>query len=510
MDIQDLLKRLPAKPGVYLYKDARGKIIYVGKAAVLKNRVRQYFQNSRARDTKTDLLVADIADIDWLVVASEIEALFLESELIKRYKPKYNIELRDDKHYEYVRIDLKSAHPTVQIVRRPLDDGNEYIGPFVQGIREALKLLRRIFPYDTAAASTNTRSRLLSDLGLSPGLEQGRTALPEYRANLRKLMRYLRGKHAELEKQLAREMKAAARGQEYEKAARLRNQISSLKSLRAQVIFGDREFFDITKDQALDGLKKLLGKHSHAVSALRRIEGYDISHMSGTNNVASMVVFTDGVSDKQEYRKFKMRTPGNDDFAHMREVVARRFSGRNLQEWPKPDLILIDGGKGQLSSALAVLEDLKLKIPAIGLAKRFEEIIIPTISFAQGPSLRKRGRIDGKGANLLQGRTLRKQEQFEVVQLPLSSPVVQLLQRIRDESHRFAVSYHSTLKVKSQSHSVLEDIPGFGTKTRQKLIKAFGSLRALTQASEEDLAQIIGQHKTRALLQYLHQNRKVY
>lgn len=462
------LKALPTSPGVYLYKNAGGKIIYVGKAAILKNRVRQYFQNGRPKDTKTALLVADIADLDWLEVGSEIEALFLESELIKRYKPKYNVDLKDDKHYQYVRIDLKSQHPTVRITRRPYDDGATYVGPFVEGIRPALKLLRRIFPYDTTPPSTK-RSQLLADIGLSPGLELGKTTLTDYRANLHRLLRYLRDKPGELERQLTREMKGGAKSQDFELAAKRRNQLSALRRLSSQIIFGDQELFDITKDQALDGLAKLL-----QLSGLpRRIEGYDISHISGTHNVASMVVFIDGVSNKQDYRKFRMRTPGNDDFAHMREVITRRFSGSNVRDWPKPELLLIDGGKGQLSAALGALRELGLSLPAIGLAKRYEEIIVPV---AEG---------------------------FEVLALPHDSPVVKLLMRVRDESHRFAVSYHTTLKVKSQTHSPLDDIPGIGPVTRRRLLRHFGSLKRLIATPEAEIATVVGPKKARLLKRHL-------
>lgn len=497
--ITDKLSQLPATPGVYLYKDKKGKIIYVGKAAVLRNRVRQYFQEARPRDTKTDLLVADITDIDWIEVGSEIEALFLESELIKRYKPRYNIELRDDKHYEYVRIDLNHPHPTVRTVRRPMDDGATYIGPFVHGIRPALRLLRRIFPYDVSVPTERRRASLHYHIGLSPGLEAGKTSLPLYRKNLRKLIRYLSGNHAALERQLDREMRAAARNQLFERAASLRNQLEALGRLRSQIIFGDKELFDITKDQALDGLSQLLGMPGPP----RRIEGYDISHMSGTNNVASMVVFTNGVSDKAQYRKFKMRIPGNNDFAHMSEVITRRFSGRNMEQWPKPDLLLIDGGKGQVGAALQAMHAKGLSIPLIGLAKRYEEIIIPKLPSnptkpqLQGPTLQK---------TVIEKTVAMDQTiEMKVIALPHDSPIVRLLQRVRDESHRFAVSYHSILKGKAQTHSFLDDIPGVGPVTRKKLIRSFGSLKGIQAASLPDLQQTVGTQKGAQLFSLLHQ-----
>ena len=231
---------------------------------------------------------------------------------------------------------------------------------------------------------------------------------------------------------------------------------------------------DISKDQALNGLVDLLNLKGSPY----RIEGYDISHMSGRDTVASMVVFTNGIPDKKEYRKFKMRTPGNDDFGHMRETLSRRLSGRNLESWPKPDLILIDGGKGQLSSALAVLEEKQISIPAIGLAKRRELII------------------------------QRTEEGFKEVELPKTSHVIKLLQRIRDESHRFAVSYHSTLKTKRQTASLLEEIPTIGPATRKKLIKTFGSLQGVMQARDWELEKVVGEKKAILLKQYLRRHKK--
>ena len=469
--LKDKIDSLPLEPGVYLYKDSSGSIIYVGKASKLRNRVRQYFQKSRTADPKTDLLVADIVDLDFHVVASEIEALFLESELIKRYMPKYNIDLRDDKHYQYVRIDFKSKHPIVQVVRRPMDDGAEYYGPYMGNIRPALKLLRRIFPFDYSIPSNKKydRASLHTHLGLSPGLESGKTTIVEYRVNLRKLASFLKGERINLEKSLEKEMQESSKAKEFEKAARNRNQLQGLRNLHKQIVFGDEELFDISKDQALSGLQEML----KLKGIPRRIEGYDISHQSGTNNVASMVVFKDGISDKGQYRKFKMNLAGNDDFGHMREVITRRFSGKNLEQWPKPDLILIDGGKGQLQAALGVMNELNINIPSIGLAKRYETIIQPN------------------------------ETSLDEVVLPKSSHVLKLLQRVRDESHRFAVSYHTVLKRRGNTASLIEEIPGIGPATRKKLIRTFGSLRGLTQARSSDLEKSIGESKAKILRQYL-------
>ena len=473
-NIQKKLKNLPAEPGVYFHKDQKGTIIYVGKAAILRNRVRQYFQKSRHRDPKTEALVDEIHDIEWITVETEIDALFLEAELIKRYKPRFNIALRDDRSDLFVRIDLKSDHPTVSTTHRPLDDGAEYIGAFQSAgsVIRALKYLRRVFPYDEKPSRSN-RVSLDYHIGLSPGLEEQKTSLEDYRANIRKLVSYLKGNRVALTKQIEAEMKQAANHQNFEEAARLRNQLNAMRQLKRQIIFSDKEFMDLSKDQALNGLVDLLGLKGEP----HRIEGYDISHMQGTDTVASMVVFVNGIPDKKEYRKFKMRVPGNDDFAHMREVLSRRFAGRNLERWPKPDLLLIDGGKGQLSSALDTLDEMNIKIPAIGLAKRLETIIRATPT--------------DKGYD------------FEEIQLSKSSHMIKLLQRIRDESHRFAVSYHSSLKTKRQTKSILEDIPGIGPTTRKKLLRTFGSVKGIKAADPSDLVASIGSVKAKTVIDYL-------
>lgn len=461
--LEDRLKELPNQPGVYLYKDAQGTIIYIGKAAVLKNRVRQYFQKSRPLDAKTTALVADIASIDWITVESEADALFLEAELVRRYQPKYNILLRDDKSTVYVRIDYKSDYPSVTLTRRPLDDGAEYFGPYFSAfaVKKALHFLRKAFPYSTHTRTIPKRACLQYQLGLCPGLEEHKTSLADYRANLRKLMQYLRGERVKLIKQIESDMKASAKAKNFEQAAALRNQLFALKGLSKQIVFSDKEFLDISKDEAIADLAKLLGLERIP----RRIEGYDISHMSGTDTVASMVVFINGLPAKTEYRKFKLRIPGNDDFAHMREVLTRRLSAKHTAQWDMPDLILIDGGKGQVSAAQTAMRSAGYDIPMIGLAKREEEIIIPS---------------DG---------------QYKVVLLGRGSHIVKLLQRIRDESHRFAVSYHTVLKRQRQTTSVLEELPGIGPATRKKLLRHFGSLKAVSRATQPELSAVVGTSK---------------
>jgi len=474
--LQSKLAKLPKQPGVYFYRDQAGEIIYIGKAANLRNRVRQYFQKSRTRDPKTDMLVGEIADLEWTAVESEVDALFLEAELIRRYLPRYNILLRDDKSLQYVRIDYKSDYPTVQLVRRPLDDGAEYFGPYINsfGIKKALRYLRRAFPYATSkpfnASKTKQRANLHYYLGLDPGLEAGQTNLADYRANLRKLMQYLRGGRKTLTVQIERDMKRAAKNQDFEQATKLRNQLQSLQSLSRQVLFGDREIQEASSDQALVELAQLLGFSQPP----KRIEGFDISHQQGSDTTASMVVFMNGLPYKTAYRKFKMRIPGNDDFAHIAEAVGRRFSQNNVKKWGLPDLVLIDGGKGQLSAAMAARDSAgQESIPMIGLAKRFEEVI------------------------------LKQDDEFRVVQLSLNSHLIKLLQRIRDEAHRFAVSYHSNLARRRQTASLLDEIPGVGPVTRKKLIRHFGSVQGVLNTTHSELAELLGEAQATKLMVYL-------
>lgn len=499
--LQRKLQDLPKEPGVYFHKSAGGEIIYVGKAAVLRNRVRQYFQKSRTRDPKTEALVAEIADTDWMVVESELEALFLEAEMIRRYMPRYNILLRDDKAMSYIRIDYDSDFPTVTTTRRPLDDGARYFGPYFSNyqVRQALKLLRRVFPYSTRRIAGQKRATLHYHLGLDPGLEEGRTSLEDYRSNLRKLIAIIEGKRKTIERELEKEMKAHARNAEFEKAAKVRNQLFALQSLGKQVIFSDKEFLDISKDHALNQLVEVLG----LAKIPARIEGYDISHMSGTNVVASMVVFTNGVSNKAEYRKFKTKIDHNNDFYNMHETLSRRLSEKNLKAWGTPDLILIDGGKGQLDAAIRARDERGCSsIPFIGLAKREEQIVIKKPVTADSREGWSGVELNREIARKLGGYCT-ETEDFILVNLPHHTHAVKLLQRIRDESHRFAVSYHSTLKQKGQTASLLDEIPGIGPSTRKKLIKAFGSLRGVRGATMDELAGAVGPAKAKVLDKYL-------
>ena len=483
------LKTLPRSAGVYFHKSADGEIIYVGKAAVLKNRVRQYFQSTREMDVKTRALVAEIEDTDWVETESEIDALFLESEMVKRYMPRYNILLRDDKSQLFVRIDMKSDWPHVAYTRNPADDGADYYGPYYNGaaVRKALRYLRKIFPYYTKPPRDGQRPDLDSHLGLSP---KPGTSNEEYRQNLRKLVRYLEGGRKTITRELERDMKAAAGLHDFEKAAELRNKLTFLAELQRRIMFGDKEFLDISKDHALSDLVDLLGLTKFPM----RIEGYDISHMGGTNVVASMVVFTNGASDRANYRKFKTRIEHNNDFYNMNETLTRRLSEKNLSSWGVPDLVLIDGGKGQLDAALQARDVMGKAMPFIGLAKREEQIVIHHEKSNVVLNKEKLAQLDGYTTIT---------DDFTLVNLPHSSHIVKLLQRIRDESHRFAVSYHTVLKRQKMTASSLEDIPGIGPATRKKLMKTFGSLRGVQQATDEQVVATVGQAKAAMLQKYL-------
>jgi len=486
--LEDKLKTLPRSPGVYFHLSADGEIIYVGKAAVLRNRVHQYFQSSRDMDAKTRALVADIAMTDWVETESEIDALFLESEMVKRYMPKYNILLRDDKSQMFVRIDMKSEWPHVSFTRNPDDDKAVYVGPFYSGfaLKKALHYLRRVFPYYTKAPQRE-RADFDTHLGLNPRSDM---TSQEYKVNLRKLIKYIQGGRTTILKEIERDMKRAARSEEFEVAAVLRNRLTYLKELQRRIVFGDKEFMNISKDKALADLAELLGLENPPA----RIEGYDISHMSGTNVVASMVVFTNGISNRSEYRKFKTHIDQNDDFFNMNETLTRRLSEKNQKAWGLPALFLIDGGKGQLDAATRARDEQGVALPMIGLAKREEQIVIHHTK--SGVKLNKE-LLSSLGGHYMTSDT------FTLVNLPHDTHVVKLLQRIRDESHRFAVSYHTTLKRANATKSVLDDVPGIGPMTRKKLIRHFGSVRGVRGASIEELAEVVGNIRARAIRQHI-------
>jgi len=463
-------------------------------------------------DIKTQALVEEIYDTDWVETESELDALFLESEMVKRYMPRYNILLRDDKSQMFIRIDMKSEWPTVSYTRNPADDGAEYYGPYYNGfaIKKALRYLRKVFPYYTKPPKEGARPDLDAHIGLSP---QPGVSSDEYKTSLKQLTRYFEGGRKAIIRDIEKQMQQAAKSQNFENAARYRNKLNDLKALQQRIMFGDKEFLDISKDKALILLRDLFLMEKVPV----RIEGFDISHMSGTNVVASQVVFLNGVSSRSDYRKYKTKLEQNDDYANMYETIFRRLSPKNIKAWGMPQLLLIDGGKGQLESAIKAMEAQSLHIPVISIAKREEEVIVhatrSNIDTTYIESVRKQAQAgifversndfyivnlhpDQRNASShsknLQGSTFSKY-----------SDLTKLFQRIRDESHRFAVSYHTVLKRQKQTASVLEEIPGIGPTTRRTLIKKLGSLRAVEAATEAELAAVVGEKKAQTLVRFL-------
>ncbi|MBR3138799.1 GIY-YIG nuclease family protein [Candidatus Saccharibacteria bacterium] len=441
--LKQKLSKLPAAPGVYFHKNESGEIIYVGKAAVLKNRVRQYFQKTR-KDPKTEALVHEIADTDWIVVDTEMDALFLESEMIKRYMPKWNILLRDDKTVSYVRITMNEEVPYISFTRNPVDDKATYIGPFYgkSSAENAVRILRRVFPYYVKPYTG--RKTLDTDLGLTPGIEIGRCEPKDYKRNLRKLIRYIEGDREKLLKDLEKTMRDEAAKGNYELAAEARDQLFGLKELKKKIVFSDKEFLDISSDQALKQLQELIGLKEPP----RRIEGYDISHQSGENTVGSMVVFINGTAARSEYRKFKIRTSRNDDLKSMTEVISRRLKHK---EWDYPDLIILDGGITQVNAILPLIKP--YNIPVIGRDKSGDhtrnakiKLVIPNYSklrvfrSAAARGLAREPHGDGRE---------RRDPKLEYLELPGSSHIARLIARIDEEAHRFAITYHSLLKRKS-------------------------------------------------------------
>ena len=409
--LKQKLNKLPVAPGVYFHKNSSGEIIYVGKAAALKNRVRQYFQKSQ-KDPKTAALVSEISDTDWIVVDTEMDALFLESEMIKRYMPKWNILLRDDKTVSYVRINMKDEIPYISFTRNPVDDGATYIGPFYgkSAVEKALRILRHIFPYYNRPYTG--KKSLDTDLGLTPGIEIGKSSAQDYKRNLRKLIRYLEGDRNKLLNELEKTMKKEAEAENYELAAEARNQLFGLRELKKKIVFSDKEFLDISSDKALKELQELL----NLPKPPRRIEGYDISHQSGKDAVGSMVVFINGASARSEYRKFKIRSSTNDDLKSMREILERRL---RHSEWELPDLILVDGGLNQVKAVSEIVGD----IPVIGR--------------------------DKSGDHSRNARVVLVVPELKYLELSTSSHLARLIARIDEEAHRFAITYHSLLKRKS-------------------------------------------------------------
>ena len=407
MSLQEIIKKLPLTSGVYLMKDASGKVIYVGKAVSLRKRVQSYFRKKKTM-SKTDFLVEDIRSIDHIVTDSEAEALLLEASLIKQYDPKYNVELRDDKSYPYIEI-TGEEYPKVTVVRpREKNPKSRYYGPYVEVklIREALSIIRKIFPFRTCEPFPD-KECLDYHIGLCDAPCIKNITKKEYARNIRSVRMILEGRKDQLFRSLRKEMEKTARARDYEMAAKTRDQIRAIGALYS----GTK---DINYYKEAEQLQRMLGLSRRPV----RIEAFDTSNIMGGQAVGSMVSFLNGKPDKNNYRRFRIReVEGIDDYEMIAEIVRRRYSRLKKEGKLFPDLMVIDGGKGQLSAALAELQKLEVEIPVISLAKREEDIFLPN----------KRRSIV----------------------LPLDSLALRLLQRLRDEAHRFAITYHRNLRGKN-------------------------------------------------------------
>lgn len=425
---REKVKTFPTTPGVYLMKDARGRVIYVGKAVNLRSRAGSYFTRQAAIDRRTADLIPEIHDIDFLHADSEVDALLLESRLIKDIQPRFNSDLKDDKTFPYLQITTREPFPRIEFTRRPKSRGVKLFGPFTSArkLRGAIAVLQKIFRFRNCSLDIDPneekwrwfRPCLLASLGQCTAPCNLRISKEDYRRDVRRLIMFLEGKKERLLKVMNREMLEASKELKFEKAARLRDQIKALMTLQERgdlASHAQPEAFYVDPKKGLLGLKKVFGLSNLP----RRIEGVDIAHLQGGETVASLVQFIDGVPFKQGYKRFKIRTvDGVDDFASMREVVSRRFRRLDQEGENFPDILLIDGGKGQLGAAMEALKSIEVELPlVISLAKREEEIFLPGES--------------------------------EPKVLSRHSYALRLLQSIRDESHRFAQQYHHLLRRKS-------------------------------------------------------------
>jgi excinuclease ABC subunit C len=472
------LSQLPHKPGVYLMKDRFGTVIYVGKARDLRKRVSQYFHPSRRMgwDLKFNALVEAIHDFDVHVVKSEPEALLLEGKLIKEFHPRYNVSFRDDKRFLLLKVNLNDPIPRFTLTRLRTEDGARYFGPFANSgaLRRTLNLVRHKFNLRGCRPLTpgeaDYKHCLYAHLKVCTAPCIGNVTREQYLPQVLAACEFLDGQGKEMKEQLEAEMKKAAAAQDFEKAAQLRDMLLDLRRTTKKTEKFERVPYKLPV--AADPYKDLaeLGKVLGLPAPPQRIEGFDISNISDTFAVASMVSFKNGRPDRVNYRRFRMKTVvGQDDFACMAETIRRRYTrlkketeSRQRGKWSNvPDLILVDGGKGQLNAACAELGKLGLNnIPVIGLAKEFEEIYRPG--------------------------------EKEPLRLSHDSRALKLLQRVRDESHRFANTYNAQLRLKKISESILDEFPGIGAQRKAALIKKFGSVHRLRLASVEEIAEVPG------------------
>ncbi len=479
--LADKLQALPERPGVYLMKDRLGRILYVGKAKNLRKRVSSYFMPSRAFSStpKIRALIELISDFELLEVNSEPEALLLEGRLIKQYKPKYNTDFIDDKRFPLVRVDLGEVLPRFRITRLRKDDRSRYFGPYPHSgpLRRTLSQLRQKFGVLLGDATPQRledgRWQLYDDVRAEIYGHENVVTPEDYRGRVEQACTFLEGKSREWLEGLRSEMAKAAAKHEFERAAELRDAVFALETTIERTRKFERHHpVVVTDEAAMAEIAGALGLRHPP----RTMECFDISHISGTFVVASMVRFEDGRPDKKEYRRFRIQSfIGNDDFRAMEEVVGRRYSRLAGEGKAMPELVVIDGGRGQIGAALKAFVALGLEPPAlVGLAKKHETIIFP--------------------------------DERAPLNLPPSSPGLRLLQRLRDEAHRFANTYNADLRSKKIRESVLDDFPGLGEVRRGALMARFGDIDRLRAAGVEQIREVdgFGDVLARELHAYLH------
>ncbi len=474
------VRQLPHRPGVYLMKDRLGTVIYVGKAKDLKKRVATYFQPSRRlrwEQPKVTAMLSLIYDLETVEVHSEPEALLLEGKLIKQYKPRYNTDFTDDKRFLLVRLEQSSALPRFRLCRNQTDENSRYFGPFAhsQLLRRTLVEMRRKFGIllgDTAPTRlADGRWRLYDDARAEIYGHDNVVTAEQYRARVEAAVVFLEGKSRQWLAELQDEMRKAAEERRYEKAAELRDLIQALE----KTLTPTRKFTRFTPQRPSAAGLRELAEALHLPAEPEVMECFDISHISGTYCVASMVRFVKGAPDKAGYRRFKIRTfIGNDDFRAMQEVVGRRYR-RLAEEGRKfPDLVVIDGGIGQVGAALQAFREAGLTPPRlIGLAKKEETIVLAEVP--------------------------------EEIRLPLHHEGLRMLQRLRDEAHRFANTFNAEWRARKLRETILDDFPGLGPVRKKALFARFGNLAAIRAASEEDLRKVegIGPAMARKLVVFL-------
>jgi excinuclease ABC subunit C len=475
--LKSKVRDLPNKPGVYLMRDQLGRVIYVGKARSLRKRVGQYFHPSRQMrwDPKTRALIESIADFETLMVKSEPEALLLEGKLIKDYKPRYNAMLKDDKRFLLVKVNLTEPYPRFKFARLKKDDGARYFGPFAHAgaIRRAMQFMRKTYGVLVAGTGRPTEKELKYSTYLVPVPLAGMSR-EEYLRRVELACEFLEGRNKEGLAELEEQMRAASKEMQFEKAAELRDVSRSLREIARMA----RERRFVRDPQSKIDVQTEMAELQRALSLPslpRHIEGFDISNISGTLSVASAVCFHDGKPHKDHYRHYRIKTvEGSDDFASMAEVVGRRCGRVQAEGGGLPDLVMVDGGAGQLAAALRALDALELRaVPVIGLAKRQEEIYL--------------------------------RSQSEPIRLDRASPALHLIQRLRDEAHRFANAYHQKLRKRRIQESVLDEFPGLGEKRKQALLRHFGSIQRLRQADTAEIVAVrgIGVKMAEALRKFL-------